>query len=81
MTEQELLEQKLESLFNLSLIVVNVAEALLAVTQHEKIDVQDMTIAMKNKDTGEVSELVTTPAQVIAWAKNELGINLEAQYD
>ncbi len=81
MTEQELMQQKLESLFNLTLIVLSVAEALAAVVQNEEIDVQDMTIAMKNKDTGEIEELVTTPTQVIAWAKQELGINMEAQYD
>lgn len=81
MTEQQLIEQKIESLVNLTLIVLSVAEALHAVTQHSEIDVQDMTIAMKNKDTGEISELVTTPAQVIDWAKKELGIGMEAKYD
>jgi len=81
MTEQELMQHKLETLFNLTLIVLSVAEALEAVVQSEEIAVQDMTIAMQNKDTGEIEELVTTPTQVIAWAKQQLGISMEAKYD
>lgn len=81
MTEQELLQQKLETLVNLTLIVLSVAEALDAVVRSEEIDVQDMTISLKDKDTGEIRELVTTPVKVIEWAKKELGLASEAQYD
>lgn len=81
MTEQELLQQKLETLVNLTLIVLSVAEALEAVVRSEEIDVQDMTISLKDKDTGEIKELVTTPVKVIEWAKKELGLASEAQYD
>lgn len=81
MTEQELLQQKLEGLVNLTLIVMSVAEALLAVTKHAEIDVEDMTLNLKDKDSGEIRELTTTPEQVIAWAKKELGIESGVQYD
>ena len=81
MNEQELLQQKLEGLVNLTLIVMSVAEALLAVTKHSEIEVEDMTLNLKDKDTGEIRELTTTPEQVIAWAKKELGIDVGVQYD
>ena len=81
MTEQELLQQKLEGLVNLTLIVMSVAEALLAVTKHAEIDVEDMTMNLKDKETGEIKELTTTPEQVLSWAKKELGVEMGAQYD
>lgn len=81
MTENQLIAEKLEATINLTLIVLSVAEALLAVTKHAEIDVEDMTLNLKDKDSGEIRELTTTPEQVIAWAKKELGIDAGVQYD
>lgn len=81
MNEQELLQQKLEGLVNLTLIVMSVAEALLAVTKHAEIEVEDMTLNLKDKDSGEIKELTTTPEQVISWAKKELGIEAGVKYE
>lgn len=81
MIDPKFTQEKHEAMLNLTLIVMNVAEALIAVIEHEGLTVEDMTLNLQDKDTGEIRELTTTPQQVIAWAKKELGIDAGGQYD
>lgn len=56
-------------------LVLHIADAMVAVCEHEGMEVDGMTFVMQHNDTGERKEVETSPRKVIAWVKAELGIS------
>lgn len=55
-------------------LVLHIADAMVAVCEHEGMEVDGMTLVMQHNDTGERKEVETSPRKVIDWVKAELGM-------
>ena len=55
-------------------IMVHIADAMVAVCEHEGLEVDGMTLTMQNKNSGEQVELETSPRKVIEMVRNQLGM-------
>ena len=63
-----------EKLRNMLALVLHIADAIVAVCEHEGMEVDGMTFVMQHNDTGERKEVETSPRKVIDWVKAELGM-------
>ena len=69
------MNDEIEKLRNMLAILLHISDAMVAVCEHEGMEVDEMTVVMEHQETGEQKEVVTSPRKVIAWVKAELGIS------
>lgn len=68
------MNDEIEKLRNMLAILLHIADAMVAVCEHEGMEVDGMTLVMQHNDTGERKEVETSPRKVIDWVKAELGM-------
>lgn len=68
------MSNEIEKLQNMLAIMLHIADAMVAVCEHEGMEIDEMSLVLAHQETGEQKEVVTSPRKVIAWVKAELGM-------
>lgn len=55
-------------------VMVHIADAMVAVCEHEGLEVDAMSMVMQHKETGKRVEVETSPRKVIDMVRAELGM-------
>lgn len=63
-----------EKLRDLLTIMVHIADAMVAVCEHEGLEVDGMSMVMQHKGTGKQVEVETSPRKVIDMVRAHLGM-------
>lgn len=68
------MNDEIEKMRNMLAIMLHISDAMLAVCEHEGLEVDGMTMVMKHNETGETKEVETSPRKVVDWIKAEMGM-------